>query len=310
MTTVARILTEFVSLTLTVLPYFALGALTGALLKTYAKTGWFVRHMSGNALSIFWVSLAGAALPGCACATMPMAQGLVGKARLGTITAFIMISPLLSPITLLLTYAMLGWEMAAWRLVLPFAGSMILGLLLNTLEAARFQGFAVPGADSPVCAPCSSPEASRGPSCVTEEAASGLLKNLREILRGLTPYFLLGMGIAAVSATLLPENAIPDFLGGGSGWGAYALAAIVGIPLYVCEGEEVPITFALMQKGLGPGPAFTFLLASVGTCIPTILMAQKVIGRPATIIYVAAWIVFAVGAGVLFAWAATSLPRP
>lgn len=302
MTTIARILAEFVSLTLTVLPYFALGAITGAALKTYARAGWLVRHMSGNALSIFWASLAGAALPGCACATMPMAQGLVGKARLGTITAFIMISPLLSPVTLLLTYAMLGWEMTAARLLVPFVGSMALGLLVNALEGAGIRGFSIPAtAESrPAC----------GPGCEAEEIRPNLFRNLGGILRDLMPYFLLGMGIAAVSATLIPENAIPDFLGGGSGWAAYALAAVVGIPLYVCEGEEVPITFALMQKGLGPGPAFTFLLASVGTCIPTILMARKTIGRPATAVYVLAWIVFAVGSGVVFAWASDFLPRP
>ncbi|MBI3392234.1 MAG: permease [Nitrospirae bacterium] len=308
MATVAQILKEFFSLTLTVLPYFALGAVTGALLKTYAKTGWLVRHMSGNALSIFWASLAGAALPGCACATMPMAQGLVGKARLGTITAFIMISPLLSPVTLLLTYAMLGWEMTAARLFVPFVGSMSLGLLVNALEGAGIRGFATPAMPgSPVAAACGP---ACDPGCEAEEVRPNFFRNLGGILRDLTPYFLLGMGVAAVSTALLPENAIPDLLGGGSGPAAYALAAIVGIPLYVCEGEEVPITFALMQKGLGAGPAFTFLLASVGTCIPTILMAQKVIGRPATIVYVAAWIVFAVGAGVVFAWAADFLPRP
>lgn len=304
-----RILTEFASLTLTVLPYFALGVLAGALLKSYARQERITRHMEGNALSVFWASLAGALLPGCACATMPMAQGLVGKARLGTITAFIMISPLLSPITLSLTYAMLGWEMTAARLILPFIGSMGLGLLLNALEAAKVGGFSMPGPAAsasarPACGP------SCAPGCEDEEIKPNLFRNLGGILRDLAPYFLLGMGIAAVVTVVIPEDAIPNLLGGGSGPAAYALAAVVGIPLYVCEGEEVPITFALMQKGLGAGPAFTFLLASVGTCIPTILMAQKVIGRHATAIYVLAWIVFAVGSGVVFTWAAISLPRP
>lgn len=42
----------------------------------------------------------------------------------------------------------------------------------------------------------------------------------------------------AVLAALVPEHAIPSLLGGSSGARAYALAAVVGIPLYVCEGEE------------------------------------------------------------------------
>jgi uncharacterized membrane protein YraQ (UPF0718 family) len=108
------------------------------------------------------------------------------------------------------------------------------------------------------------------------------------------------MLIAGVLSALLPEDAVPRYLGGSSGVATYLLAAIVGIPLYVCEGEEVPITYALIASGLGPGPALTFLLGSVGTCIPTILMARKIIGDRATLLYAVFWFVFVICAGVLF----------
>ncbi len=51
--------------------------------------------------------------------------------------------------------------------------------------------------------------------------------------------------------------------------------------------------------GVGPGPAFCFMLASVGTCLPTIMMAPRIIGVKATAIYLGAWLVLAVGGGVL-----------
>jgi uncharacterized membrane protein YraQ (UPF0718 family) len=107
------------------------------------------------------------------------------------------------------------------------------------------------------------------------------------------------MLIAAALSALLPEEAIPGFLGGSSGFWAYVLAALVGIPLYVCEGEEVPITYALVARGLGPGPALTFLLGSVGTCVPTMLMAGNIIGRRATVFYIVLWFVFAIVSGIL-----------
>lgn len=123
---------------------------------------------------------------------------------------------------------------------------------------------------------------------------------LTAILRSITPYFLLGMLIAAALSAVLPEAAIPRFLGGSSGPWAYVLAAAVGIPLYVCEGEEVPITYALLAHGLGKGPGLTFLLGSVGTCVPTMLMARQVLGRRATTCYIVFWLAFAVLAGVVF----------
>jgi uncharacterized membrane protein YraQ (UPF0718 family) len=92
------------------------------------------------------------------------------------------------------------------------------------------------------------------------------------------------MLVAAVLSALVPEDAVSDLLGGSSGVWAFALAAAVGIPLYVCEGEEVPLTVGLLAAGLGPGPSLTFLLGSVGTCVPTLLMARGILGERATVL--------------------------
>ena len=69
---------------------------------------------------------------------------------------------------------------------------------------------------------------------------------------------------------------------------------------YVCEGEEVRLTVGLLAAGLGPGPSLTFLLASVGTCIPTLLMSGGFLGDRATSFYLAFWIAFAIGAGAIY----------
>lgn len=60
------------------------------------------------------------------------------------------------------------------------------------------------------------------------------------------------------------------------------------------------ITYALLTRGLRPVPGLTFLLGSVGTCIPTVLMSRNIIGRRATAFYFACWFVFAIGSGILF----------
>jgi hypothetical protein len=38
----------------------------------------------------------------------------------------------------------------------------------------------------------------------------------------------------------------------------------------------VPLTVGLLAAGLGPGPSLTFLLGSVGTCVPTLLMSRGI----------------------------------
>lgn len=295
-------LRETLLLTLRVAPYFLIGALAGAALQAFLSQRWSELIFGGSGIRPLLTAIGvAAALPGCSCATMPMVAGLKGSAapRLGTVAAFIFMSPLLSPVTLALTWAMLGWSITVARVIASVAGSLLLGLLINGLEQ-RLGG----GANTSVQVP---QDACGGSACACEVPAANpggarvrFWSSLWAILRAITPYFLLGMFIAGVLSAQVPEDAIPRYLGGSSGVAAYLLAAIVGVPLYVCEGEEVPITYALIGRGLGPGPSLTFLLGSVGTCIPTMLMARKVIGDRATVLYAAFWFVFVIAAGLLF----------
>lgn len=287
-----QILKEFISLTIVVIPYFVLGTAFGALLKAYLKPDFAFKYLNRGLSSVINASILGALLPGCACATMPMAEGLKEKgARLGTIAAFIMVSPLLSPQTVILTYALLGLKFTMARVVFSLAGAIILGIAFNYFETKKLKGFYIPseslnfGTD-----PC--------PPGHGEEK-SGFLRSFMEIAKDLGKYFILGMFIASLFTVLIPEEAIPKYIG-SSGVFAYLVAVLVGIPIYICEGEEIPITAAILKLGLGPGPSFTFLLGSVGTCIPTMIMAQKIIGKKPTILYIFGWFAFAIGAGLLF----------
>ena len=98
-------LNEFVQLTITVLPYFLIGVGSGAFIEAYVKTDTLIKYLNKGLGSVVNGSILGAILPGCACATVPMAEGLKSKgSNLGTVASFIMSSPLLAPQTLILTY--------------------------------------------------------------------------------------------------------------------------------------------------------------------------------------------------------------
>jgi len=288
-------------LTLQVLPWFAVGTLTAAIAQALVPPRWAAAALSGRR-GLPVAITAGAVLPGCSCTTMPLAAGIRGMAgpQIGTLTAFIFVSPLLSPITIALTWSLLGWEMSVARVIAALGGSAALGLAINRFKA-RFLAPLPPmaGAD-PSFDACCEDDSCAEQAAENRSAWERLLSSLASIVRSVVPYFLLGMTVAAVLSTAVPEDAIPEVLGGSSGLAAFALAAVVGIPLYVCEGEEVPLTYGLMTAGLGAGPAFTFLLGSVGTCIPTLLMSRGIVGPRATRAYLGFWIAFAVLAGLVF----------
>jgi uncharacterized protein len=288
---VFKIADEFFALMITVLPYFIVGTSVGAVLEVYLRPSFAYKYLRKGTLSVVNASILGAILPGCSCATMPMADSLRRKgASLGTVGAFIMVSPLLSPITVILTYGMLGLKFTIARIIFSFTGAILLGVIFNFLEKMELAGFKR-----------SDTHEENSECCQTDNACKsiGFMRSYVNILRSLGKYFLLGIFIASILNSLIPEDAISQYIG-SRGTLAYLSAVIVGIPLYVCEGEEIPITLSLLRLGLGQGPSFSFLLASVGTCMPTMIMAQKVIGKRPTIFYILGWLIFAVTSGLLF----------
>jgi hypothetical protein len=116
-------------------------------------------------------------------------------------------------------------------------------------------------------------------------------------LRELAPFLVGGLLVAAVLITFFPIEKYHAYL--RDGWLAYFIVTVIAIPAYVCDGGEIPLTRALLALGVGAGPAFCFMLASVGTCFPTIAMSGRIIGWRATAVYLIAWLVLAVGGGIL-----------
>ena len=288
------IVDNFIGLLSDALPWFVGGAILGAALEAYIPATSALRWLGSQRASVFNATIAGAILPGCSMTTMPLAAALKKQgARLGTLTAFIMISPILSPETVVLTAAMLGTKFTVARIVIPVLVTLLMGIALNALEARRARGFQLPAGEvkaSELKSDC----------CGDDDPLTARRRfwpSFVALLHPLWIYFLVGLIAVAILQSMVSPRDIGKYLHGG--FKAYLLAAVVGIPLYVCEGAEVPLTYGLIQAGVGIGPAFTFMLGAVGTCIPTIAMAPRIIGRTATYVYVGVWLLLAMGGGWL-----------
>lgn len=298
-------------------PLFLLGAVLGAALEAWLKPGMVERWIGGGHRSVATAALAGALLPGCAMSTMPLAQSLSKRgAALGTLTAFIMIAPILSPHTILLTATLVSLPMAIGRVVLSLGVSLVLGSVLNTMAGRGMIRY--PVASAPAASPTESaichipvtggadalPSTAEKDDCCSAErdgasrsTGARFLAQLKANLWALTPFLLGGLFVAALISSAVPLETIQKYLSGG--WTAYLFASLIAFPIYVCDGGEIPLTRALLEMGVGVGPAFCFMLASVGTCLPTIAMALRIIGWPATVMYLGAWLVLAIGGGMI-----------
>lgn len=285
-----QVLSEFLKTVADVLPYFIGAVLFSALLETKLNSDALLAPFVRGRFAIIWASILGGILPGCACATVPLAENLrQKKAGLGVISAFLLVSPLLSPHTIILTYGFLGLKFAVWRVVASMIGAIVLGYFLHMCE--RKEWIQMPSFQKKL--ECSSSGCSDD-GCYKPT----FFQSFWITTKKLGGYFVLGVLIASILTVAIPTHLIPTYI--GTGILAYFIAAIIGIPVYVCEGEEIPITKALLGLQLGVGPAFTFMMGAVGTCIPTILMSRKIIGNRSIIIYSIYWLVFSIVSGYLF----------
>lgn len=263
------------------------------------RSHWAARALSWVARSVHGAALAGAILPGCSMTTIPLAIPLKRQgAGDGALLAFIITSALLGPASIVLTFSMFGPVWGILRVVLPLIAVCVLGWTLN-----RFGKKLHPDNGGAVSNEASRPSAcgcGGGDSGCSSEASNSFWTDLLRMARNLIPIFLLGLLAAAAASVLIGKEQIEQWMSGGAL--AYAAAIVAGIPAYVCEGGEVPLTAALIAMGVGIGPAFTFMQASVGTCLPTIMMLPKLIGVKLTVVYVVFWLAYSVASGILVGW--------
>lgn len=282
---------------------FVLGLLLGTALEAFLPRRWAERWLATGPNSLVIATLAGALLPGCAMSTVPVARSLRARgAPLGTVAAFLLIAPLISPHTIVLTATLVGTGFAATRIVLPIAFTLVFGAVANALTTQRTTGTATePETKTGCCggkSGCGANEEAAGESARPAGPLGRFVRQGLANLRALAPLYVISIAVVALLTAFVPTAQIAHY---GAGPLAYGAALVAGIPLYVCDGGEVPLTRSLLALGLGAGPAFTFMLASVGTCLPTIALAFAIIGRRLTFAYVAGVLVLSLLGGLLVA---------
>src|SRR4030095_8627472 len=194
---------NFIGLLADALPWFLGGAILGAALESFLPTAWALRWLGSPRESILHATFAGAVLPGCSMTTMPLAAALKARgARLGTLTAFIMISPILSPETIILTAALLGTRFTIGRIVFPVVVTVLMGLALNALPARRIRQFQPP-ADSLAVSDL------KGECCANDEPIEGeraFWPSLTALLHPLWIYFVVGLLAVAILPAVVPPR--------------------------------------------------------------------------------------------------------
>jgi uncharacterized membrane protein YraQ (UPF0718 family) len=111
------------------------------------------------------------------------------------------------------------------------------------------------------------------------------IKATWQFIRSIIPWLVVGSLVAALVSVLLPATVVSDFVGGNS-LPACFTASLVGSLLYFCSLQQVPFIRALMDLGMGRGPALALELTGAAVSVPSMIVLVRLIGWKKTAVYI------------------------
>lgn len=111
------------------------------------------------------------------------------------------------------------------------------------------------------------------------------------------PLLLGGVFLVGVIQAVLPEQWVQDWLGSNTILASF-LATLIGAVSYFATMTEAPFVDALMDMGMGYGPALTLLLVGPGISLPNWLAIARIFGIKKAMVYVPTIIIL----GTIVGW--------
>lgn len=279
-------------------PMVLAGLAIAGLLREFVPAKLLRRAVGGRGFAPVARSVGvGALLPICSCSVVPLGLGLTRSgASVGTALAFMMSSPAISPVTVILGLSVLGPAMTGWYSLAVILGALIIGLVGN-----RLLGEAI-AADAPAKAcgcNCGKPHSIGG------RMASALRWSFGELGGEVGGSLVVGLMAASLLLVALPSSLVSEWLHEPS-WLALLAAVLVSLPAYTCSVPSLMIGGALLAKGVAPGVVMTFLIAGPATNLGSLNAIRATLGLRTASFYAASLIGLSLAAGGLVGW----LPLP
>ncbi len=263
----------------------ALGIVLGSLVSIFMPRKELSSLAQESGLKgILMASLLGAISPLGSYAVIPIFSAMIAAGMPKAIVmTFLVTSPLIDPLMFILTWTVINPSMAFARL----ASAIILGILCGvTIDSLERKGLLMEDAVQDVIGK---------PGTKDEVAKKGekdgkLVNRLREALTLMWMsakypgrYFLIAIVLAAVMATYVPRDVIVRYM--GTGHTSIVIAAIMGIPLYMCGGGAIPLVDQFMSMGMDNGAALTFLVVGPATRIAPMITVFSLVRRRIFLVY-------------------------
>ncbi len=241
------------------------------------------KTFTGNVLA----SILGIVTPFCSCSAIPLFLGFVeAGVPLGVTFSFLIASPMINEIAVILLFGLFGWKTALIYVVTGLVIAIFSGWLLGKLKLKKWIEPWV--YDIKVGNNISD----EGKTKFSDRIKFGY-DAVKEIVGKVWLYVALGIAIGAGAHGYVPADFMVSFMGKDV-WYAVPLSVLIGIPLYSNAAGIVPIVSVLIEKGASLGTALAFMMSVIGLSLPEMVILRKVLKLPLIFTFIAI-----VGAGII-----------
>lgn len=219
----------------------------------------------------------GALTPFCSCSSVPLFIGFVeAGVPLGVTYSFLIASPMINEIALVMLISLLGWEVALLYLVAGLVVAYVGGVLMEKLKPERWVEdyvWKIQMGDVAGVVPDNSLRG-RHQNAVAE---------VKEIFRRLWKWVLVGIALGALFHGYVPQQWVETYLAGDQAWWSVPAAVLLGIPLYSNAVGVIPLIEAMLGKGVPIGTALALMMSIAALSLPELIILRKVVKWPALI---------------------------
>ena len=218
----------------------------------------------------------GAITPFCSCSSIPVFLGFTSAGiPVGITMSFLITSPLINEVAILLLVSLLGWKFTILYIVVGMLVGILGGVFLDAIKAERWlQSFAAKALERGQQKTTSLPSAQMT-RLSFKDRHHFAKEEMLEIFGRVWKWVIIGVGLGAALHGFVPEGWIQEHLGDGQWWSVPS-AVLLGIPLYSNATGVIPVMESLITQGLPIGTTLAFCMSTVAASFPEFILLKQV----------------------------------
>ena len=229
----------------------------------------FLASRKWYGLDYFLAALFGTITPFCSCSSIPLFIGfLEAGIPLGVTFTFLITSPLVNEIAVVLFAELFGWKITIAYVLSAILLGMFSGFIISKLKLEK----QVEEYIWQIKSQKRNKEDKKVPFF-------NLIKIFWEegfdITKKIALYVFIGIGVGALIHGYIPTGFFEKYITADNLL-SVPIATISAVPMYANSIAVIPIMQSLVEKGIPLGTAIAFMLAVVGLSLPEALILKKV----------------------------------